>query len=275
MSTQKASSDGAQTVNHDLDLSLNVGDLKRVVSFLESFEPRADDAFVRFGDDGARFEALGPATNCMGVVRAPTETFEAYSTSGLDTGLPLNTLSKLVTKMDEDSTARLTLGPDDRLQVHEGDTHLYDMALTSPEMVERHDIPDIGTELSHTCTLDTGELADAMSMADLASDHYAILVNYDDPSGPQGEHTGLLATGDTDRASPTLDTLAVQEASTDGARAVFSDTYWGRAKKAVPTSTTVQLLLADDMPMVFRWARPSAASDETFDFEAFYAPRIE
>lgn len=236
-------------------------------TFFEHADALVDECKLRLESDALRTTFVEPANVAMGDVELDADAFETYHTEGGVIGLRIDTVRDVLSLVDGDALVHLWLDAETRkLELKAGGLE-YTLGLIDPDSIRQEpDLPEL--ELASRVVLEGRDLNQALTAADLCSDHVSIV----GAEGDDAEAVVISADGDTDTVKWTFDREAALDLVVEEpCRSLFSLDYLDAIESPLPASAEVAIRFGAEMPM--RLAYSAAEGHCHVDY--LVAPRVE
>lgn len=234
--------------------------------YLGVFTPLVEEAKVHWNDGGLEARFVDPANVCsVHPTTLSAEAFESFDAPGSATiGVPISKLVDRLKPADADALVRLAVDMETRkLQIDYGRAS-QTLRLIDPSAIRKEpDIHDL--DLPNTATVEGAAWDEALTVADLVSDH--VFVKGD----PDERRFVVSAEGDSDGAEVVFgdEDVLDAEVSTES-ESVFSLDYMQELAEPIPNDAEVHLQFGHEFPIVVEWS----AHDGALETTGILAPRI-
>lgn len=238
-------------------------------TFFEHADALVDECKLRLESDALRTTFVEPANVAMGDLELDIDAFETYHTEGGVIGVVIEAIRDVLSLVDGDTLVQLWLDAETRRLELEADGLEYTLALIDPDSIRQEpDLPEL--ELAGRVVLEGRDLNQALTAADLCSDHVSITGQAD--ADVDREAVVIGADGDTDAVKWTFDSKAALDLVVEEpCRSLFSLDYLNAVESPLPASAEVAIRFGDEMPM--RLAYSAAQGHCHVDY--LVAPRIQ
>lgn len=221
------------------------------------------EAILEPSEDGLSVTHVDPGVHYMVELQAPAETFGSYVGTDDRIGVPLDTLSDVLSVAGTGEGVTISLDEDTRTFGVRGEGFGWDVAGIDPDAVRQFDdMPDPDEHV--TVTLPHERVTSAVEAADMLTNHLTF------ECGP--ERVVLSATGDTDSMEFEWDTEEIESAQlpSEPTTSKVSTEYLGRVVGSLQKSP-IEFGWADEMPVRIEQDLAADAGHSTF----MIAPRID
>ena len=235
--------------------------------YVDTLTPIVDEAKLHISAEGVTARVVDPA-NVASILPADlhAEACEYVDAPGQATvGVNLGRLDDLIGAANSGDLIRLRLDMATRkLLIDYREIH-HEMALIDPDSI-RGEPDDPGLELPNSVVVEGGDLAEAVDVVELSSDHLRITAPED------GDSVELLGEGDIDVSryvfdADTLITNGLREAT----ESLFSLEYVSELVKPIPSDAEVAITFGEEFPMELEWS----ACEGGIEVKQLLAPRIQ
>lgn len=210
---------------------------------LDAVAAVVDECVIQVTPEGLAVDAQDPATVALVSLEVPASAFEAYEAGETTLGVDLERFRDVVGMADRDELVRLGVDDESRtLHVRVGELS-YALGLLDPDTVRSPpESTDFSDALAATVVLDGGTIVDAVSAADMVSDHLAIGIE-------EGETLYAAAEGDTDSVRVERGADDCEAFDPAPAHSLFSVSYLDAVASVVPGDAAVTLQLGEEAPL--------------------------
>lgn len=171
----------------------------------------------------------------------PPDAFASFTTSGGLLGVDLTRLDDILSLARVDDLIQLALNPNTRTLTVQINSLEYTLALIDLEVMGPPcALPEIDLP-AHAC-LDYGDFDRALTAAEMVANHITLRLD------PDTEQFVAEASGDTDDVELTRDVNDLSDATIKPANSLFSLDYLTEIKTPIPTDTTLDISLGEDLP---------------------------
>lgn len=249
---------------------------RRLVDFigvLYATAPRVDSPLVRearihFDSDGLHARAVDAGKVAMvNPVEFAPRGFESYDAPGKVTiAADLESVLDKIGPAAAGDLVEFDVDMETRhLRLHYGSADVT-VAMFDPETV-REEPDDLDLDLPNTVTLAGEQLAHAVEVPNMVSDHITVECDPDD------REVRFVGQGDTDDATVAYGDGELEDPTTVGAatESVFSTDYFRLLTNPIPDDSSVTIRLGDEFPMTLDWG----AYDGVMSAYQMCAPRVQ
>jgi len=229
--------------------------------------PFVSECKMHFDDDGIHV-AVGDAANVAMInpSKLDVRAFESYEAAGRVTvGMNLTRILDFLKPAGGGELVHLSVDMETRRLRFEYGAANLSLGLIDPESIRKEpDVPDI--ELPNWFIITGEQLADALEIADLVSDHVRISVDAD------AEEITFGAKGDIDDGSVVYGkTDCIDSQLAETSESLFSLDYLRMLAKPIPSDAEVTVDVGQEYPMMLSWE----GADGHHDVTQLVAPRIQ
>jgi len=234
--------------------------------FVDTLTPLVSEANVHFTDDGLTVHVVDPANAASYVpVELSDSAFESYDAPGeVRIGVPLTTLDERLGPANSDDLVNIAVDMETRkLELRYRNIEQAVMLIDPDAVRQEPDMPDI--DLPNMVTIEGRQFAEAVTVADLVSDHVTI------EGVPEDKEFRFVAEGDTDDSVVTFgreETIAADVV--EPAETILSLPYLEEFTKPMPDSAEVEIQFGDEYPIIFEYE----TCDGNLSVVGLLAPRI-
>ena len=238
-------------------------------TFFEHADALVDECKLRLKADALRTTFVEPANVAMGDLELDADAFESYRTEGGVIGVRIDTIRDVLSLVDDDTLVHLWLDAETRKLELEADGLEYTLGLIDPDTIRQEpDLPEL--ELAGRVVLEGCDLDQALTAADLCSDHVSITGETDTDTDREAVVIG--ADGDTDTVEWTFDSEAALDIVVEeSCRSLFSLDYLDAIESPLPASAEVAIRFGDELPMRVAYS----AADGYCHVDYLVAPRVQ
>jgi proliferating cell nuclear antigen len=239
-------------------------------TFFEHADALVDECKLRLEADALRTTFVEPANVACGDVELDADAFETYRTGGGVIGVAIETIRDVLSLVDGDTLVHLWLDAETRGLELEADGLEYTLRLIDPDSIRQEpDLPEL--ELAGRLVLEGRDLDQALTAADLCSDHVSITGKTDAETDGDREVVVIGADGDTDTVEWTFDREAALDIVVEETcGSLFSLDYLDDIESPLPASAEVAIRFGAETPM--RLAYSAAEGHCHVDY--LIAPRV-
>jgi len=243
-----------------LETLINADTLEKTIEVANSV---ADESVLRFGRHGLKIRLVDPANVYMANIHLDSSGFEAVGDGVFPAGQKHEGLLDFIGKADSDELVSLAFDAETRRLAVEFQPYERDYALIDPDSIRQEpDLPEI--DLPNTFTIDGSTLKEVVEVSQLVSDHVSI------EGDPDAECIRIVAEGDTDTNTATLDDELGFAEVTEEASTFLSLDYLKDAVGVIPKSSTIEVRFGGEFPAMMEWT----FADDHGHVEQVIAPRI-
>jgi proliferating cell nuclear antigen len=243
-----------------LETLINADTLAKTIDVADSV---ADESVLRFGRHGLKIRLVDPANVYMANIHLDSSGFEAVGDGVFPAGQKHEGLLDFIGKADSEELVSLAFDAETRRLAVEFQPYERDYALIDPDSIRQEpDIPDM--DLPNVFNIDGETLKEVVEVSQLVSDH----VNIEGDS--DAECIRIVAEGDTDTNTATLDDELGFAEVTEDASSFLSLDYLEDAVGVIPKSSTVEVRFGDEFPVMMEWT----FADDYGHVKQVIAPRI-
>lgn len=217
--------------------------------FVDAFLPIVSEAKIHFDEDGLHASAVDPANVAMvSDAHLDAAAFEAYEAPGRCTvGANLEAIDDRLGVADSDDLVNFSVDMETR-HLHVGIRNIdQQVALIDPDQI-RKEPPDNELELSNEVVVEGAVLDEAVTVAEIVSDHIGIAAE------PDNERVVVTAEGDVDASEVEWghDEVVDAKVRKEGA-SLFSLEYVNSLAKPIPSDAEVTIWFDDEFPTEWTW----------------------
>jgi len=231
---------------------------------LDILRSAADEAILRFGQDGIDVSLVDPASVYMVRQSVDPPAFEHVGDGQFPAGVNLDAFAEYIDKADGDEPIKLDFDAETRRVNIEYGPFDRSFALIDPDSIRRGpDMPDL--ELPNQMQLEGSLLSDVVEVSAMVSDHIEIEGDRDD------ECVRIIADGDRDTNTATLtDELQTADVK-ENASSILSMDYLESIVDVMPSNAVVTVSWGEEFPVQFEWEHADGDASVT----QMLAPRIQ
>jgi proliferating cell nuclear antigen len=240
-------------------------------TFLEHADALIGECKLRLDADALRTTFVEPSNVAMGDLELDADAFESYRTEGGVIGVAIETIRDVLSLINDDTLVHLWLDAETRKLELESDGLEYTLGLIDPDAIRQEpDLPEL--ELAGRVVLEGRDLDQALTAADLCSDHVLITGQTDTDSDADREAVVIGADGDIDTVEWTFGLEAALDLVVEAAcQSLFSLDYLNAIESPLPASAEVAIRFGDELPMRVAYS----AAEGYCHVDYLVAPRVE
>lgn len=243
---------------------INAGILE---DWIDTFTPLVNEGKVHFNDDGLTARVVDPGNIAM--IRPghlASEAFESYDSPGAVTvGVNFDRLNERLSAAGSSDLVEFEVDMEARMLSIGFRNIQHSVAMIDPDAIRKEpDDPDL--DLPNTVTIQGAAFKEAVSNADMVSDHLEIHGN------PSQREVVMRAQGDTDDVTVTFDRDDTTDPTevVEDVESLYSLEYLTDMVKPIPKDAEVSLTFGNEYPVLIDYE----AHEGMLEASQMLAPRI-
>lgn len=250
-------------MSEGFDLIVRVDTMR---DYLQTFQSIVSEATLEFGEDGIYAQPVDPANVAMVNQQLSADAFEAYETDGFRLGVNLDRFDDYLSKLDSDTLVNITLDPETRRIVIEGDEVRLTLAGIDPDSVRNgQDVDESAMEWTTDVELPGAAISHAVDVCSMVSNHVTF---ESDPDRDRPLHA--IGQGDTDDARVRFGDSIDEGHIPEPAETMLSEDYLVDLMSVIPDESAVRLQVGDELPIRIDYEYADGAAT----VQMMVAPRI-
>lgn len=238
--------------------------------FFSDIGTLVDECKLHVGNGGIAVRSVDPANVGMIEAQLAPECFDELKSDRGVLGVNIGRVTDVLGLADGRNTlVNIVYDAEQRKLNFKQNGMEYTLATINPDSIRQEpDIPDL--ELGNHAVVPSKEVTHGIKAADMVAENAGLIAT----EGEDGPEVQITAEGDTDTCEYSINGESLQQAQlTPDDESLFSLDYLKNIRKTFPSSGTIEIAFADELPMKINIGGDD--DDTNKNIEIMLAPRIQ